>query len=213
MPDFEPMPPMDANMGGGMQMGDGGFGDGMPNQPVMDDGMGMDMPPVGNEPNQFDTNFDAGVEADENSDPKKFIQQLTGKLSQSLRNYNQSLPQPDADLDKYVAGMIVKQATDGLSQEDRKEILDKVNNDDVDEQPAEEPQQDGGDMTPMPQDNMGGMPPMGNGQPMESFNRRGKRRVNELTIQPGQQDDDTPKVKKAATGSGYRRKPFSAPQF
>lgn len=78
---------------------------------------------------QFDADFDAGVEANEESDPKKFIQQLTGKLSQSLRKYNEGLPQADADLNKYVAGMIVKQCIEGLPQEDVQEILDKVNND------------------------------------------------------------------------------------
>lgn len=209
MPDFSPMPPMGGDMsdpgqGGmdmdGMAMGDGGFGDSMPNAPVMDDTMGYD-------PNQFDTNFDAGVEANEETDPKKYIQQLTGKLSQSLRKYNQSLPQPDADLDKYVAGMIVKQATDGLSQEDRTEILNKVSDENGEEQPADAQEQ-------MSQGNTGmEMPPMPEGQPMESFDRRPKQRVNELTIQPGQQDDDTQKVQKATKSGGYRRMPFSAPNF
>ena len=59
-------------------------------------------------PNQFDTNFDAGVEADEETDPKRYIQQLAGKLSQSLRSYNSELPSPDTDLNKYVMGMINK---------------------------------------------------------------------------------------------------------
>ncbi|MBP5455578.1 MAG: hypothetical protein J6Y37_03700, partial [Paludibacteraceae bacterium] len=61
--------------------------------PQMDGGM-MDEPMDG---------FDPGVEANEDEDPKKFIQQLTGKLSQSLRSYNSQLPRPDADLCKYVA--------------------------------------------------------------------------------------------------------------
>ena len=76
------------------------------------------MPPMGDEGmknnNEFDTNFDPGVEADEEQDPKKFIQQLTGKLSQSLRKYNENNGQPDVDLSKYVAGMITKQAMEGL---------------------------------------------------------------------------------------------------
>ena len=93
----------------------------MPSEPPMGGGnmgqMGGDMPPMnGNQPpmgddemnSEFDTNFDAGVDANEQEDPKKFIQQLTGKLSQSLRNYNNEQPQPDAELSKYVCGMIVK---------------------------------------------------------------------------------------------------------
>lgn len=79
--------------------------------------------------NEYDSNFDAGVDADENNDPKRYIQQLTGKLSQSLRKYQEELPTPDSDLDKYVAGMILKQTTNGLNDEDTKEILGKMNGD------------------------------------------------------------------------------------
>ena len=63
----------------------GGFGQ-------QDDGQmpPMDMNNMGDN-NEFDTNFDPGVEADEEQDPKKFIQQLTGKLSQSLRKYNENI--------------------------------------------------------------------------------------------------------------------------
>lgn len=91
--------------------------------------------PNGEEQNPYDTDFDAGIDTDEETDPKRYIQQLTGKLSQSLRKYQEDLPTPDADLDKYVAGMILKQATEGLDDEDTKEILKKMNNedDDVDE--------------------------------------------------------------------------------
>lgn len=77
-------------------------------------------------PDEFDSDFDAGVEADEKEDPKKYIQQLCGKLSQSLRNYNNEQPQPDTELNKYVAGMINNAASEGLSPEDVKEIIDKI---------------------------------------------------------------------------------------
>lgn len=109
--------------------------------PVMDDQFDNDeelnnFPPmdgdnqVGMEDeNEYDSNFDAGVDADEDNDPKRYIQQLTGKLSQSLRKYQEELPTPDSDLDKYVAGMILKQTTNGLNDEDTKEILGKINGD------------------------------------------------------------------------------------
>ncbi len=48
-----------------------------------------------------DEPFDAGVEADEESDPKTFIQQLAGKLGQSLRAYNGEQGNPDFDLEKF----------------------------------------------------------------------------------------------------------------
>ena len=102
------------------------------NDDTMDD---YDMPDdMGNNPssdmdNQFDSNFDAGIDVNEEDDPKRYIQQLTGKLSQSLRNYNNELPSPDADLNKYVAGMINKQALKGLKDNDVKDILSKINSD------------------------------------------------------------------------------------
>lgn len=166
-------PPMDGGFDGGMMDG-GGMGEGDPNMPVMDDGM----------QNPFDSNFDPGVEANEEEDPKRFIQQLTGKLSQSLLEYNKSLPQPDTDLGKYVAGMIIKQAIEGMSQEDKTDVLNKINNDEQPQEPQgdEMPQQD------MQMDNgeMGGMPPMDNsgGQQMESVERPGLERKNPDEIEP-----------------------------
>ena len=82
------------------------IGSSQPQEPMMpmgdDMGVGNEMP-MGDDPNimrpdggsEFDTNFDAGVEADEDEDPKKYIQQLTGKLSQELGKYNNELGEPD----------------------------------------------------------------------------------------------------------------------
>ena len=93
--------------------------------------LNMDDMEMSNDNNKsFDNDFDAGVEADEENNPKKYIQQLTGKLSQKLRDYNESLGETDEDLNKYVAGMIVKQATKGLNDDDKKEIISKINSDD-----------------------------------------------------------------------------------
>ena len=96
--------------------------------PDMNNGMGSDE----NEkfPSDFDTNFDAGVEADEETDPKKYIQQLTGKLSQCLNSYNNENGEPDTELGKYVLGMLIKQGTKGMEDKDRKEIIKKINTND-----------------------------------------------------------------------------------
>lgn len=75
---------------------------------------------------EFDSNFDAGVEADEDTDPKKFIQQLTGKLSQSLNTYNEENGKPDTELGKYVLGMLVTQGTKGMDEKDKKDIIKKI---------------------------------------------------------------------------------------
>lgn len=138
--------------------------------------------------NPFDSNFDAGVEADEESDPKRYIQQLTGKLSQSLRSYNSELPTPDADLNKYVAGMINKQAVDGLNDEDVKEILSKIKGDD-----EEEPDDD------------------------FSQNESVKReKINEIfneIIGSDSNDDEQYKQEKPIQNVSYKKMPFTAPKL
>ena len=183
----------------------------MAEPPVPADGMN-DMPPMDNGPmmgdggNPYDTDFDAGVEADEETDPKKYIQQLTGKLSQSLRSYNENLPQPDADLDKYVAGMIVKQAVEGLSLEDRNDILNKINSDDDNE--GDMPQDDeNGDQMPqenIPQENMG-----------ESFSRERRKKIDEIfnQVMNGNNDDEDEGYNEIKGKSSYKRKPFLSPDF
>lgn len=196
------------DMGGGMPMGGG-------SDPMMGDGMPpMDMSQA---PNQFDTNFDAGVEADENADPKRYIQQLTGKLSQSLRNYNEGQPQTDADLNKYVAGMIIKQAIDGLSPDDVQEVLDKVkSNEDIpapqDQQPEMDAQPPMGDPSQQPPMDVG----MGGQQPqqMESRNRMNSRRLVRETMTtkfPNDVDDEQPldTKNKPNKKGGYRTRPFT----
>lgn len=117
------------------------------NMPGAEPGMNNEMP-MGDEmenmdsgmPSEFDSNFDAGVEADEESDPKTYIQQLTGKLSQSLNSYNNENGEPDVELGKYVLGMLIKQGVKGMDDKDKKEIIKKINTDDTetDEMPNDE---------------------------------------------------------------------------
>ena len=82
---------------------------------------------------EFDTNFDAGVEADEDEDPKKYIQQLTGKLSQTLSTYNNENGD-DAELSKYVGKMIIKQAAKGLDDAGKKDLIKAINTTPSDEE-------------------------------------------------------------------------------
>lgn len=197
------MPPMDDTMMGGDPNGA---------MPPMDDpnAMGGDPSMMGGDMgngSEFDTNFDAGVDADEDTDPKKYIQQLTGKLSQSLRKYNSNLPQPETDLCKYVAGMILKQTTEGLTDGDKKEIIDKINGDNGDF---------GGDIPSMDNDaQMGNDPNMGGGeQPMmESINHR--KLVNEIFQELTQKRDDSRNSirPREIKNIGFRKKPFTAPQL
>lgn len=163
------------------EMGDGMMDDNMEQMPSMD--MSDDM-----EQNPFDSDFDAGVDADENTDPKKYIQQLTGKLSQTLRNYNENLPQPDVDLNKYVAGMINKQATNGLNDNDIKEIMDKLNSDE--EMSIENETND-----------------LAN----ESIDRRQK--IDELFQQLTTDDVENEIQDKPIKDISFKKKPFTSPVF
>ena len=98
------------------------------NQDGLGDEMMDNQPDMGQQnsgESEFDTNFDAGVEADEDTDPKKYIQQLTGKLSTTLNNFNNE--NEDEGLNKYVAKMIVKQATKNLDDAAKKDIIKAIN--------------------------------------------------------------------------------------
>lgn len=175
--------PMDNNLiGADAQIGDEMMDDSMEEMPTMDGSDDI-------EQNQFDTDFDAGVDADENEDPKKYIQQLTGKLSQTLRNYNENLPQPDVDLNKYVAGMINKQATNGLNDNDIKEIMDKLNSDE--KMSIEDDSED---------------------LENESINRRQK--IDELFQQLTTDDEKVNDIQdKPIKDISFRKKPFTSPVF
>ena len=75
-----------------------------------------------------DEPFDAGVEADETVDPKKFIEQLTGKLGQALRKYTEEQGQPDFDLEKFAINSLISATnTSQMDEEDKKDIIKKIN--------------------------------------------------------------------------------------
>lgn len=75
-----------------------------------------------------DEPFDAGVEADEATDPKKFIEQLTGKLGQSLRKYTEEQGQPDFDLEKFAINSLLSAThTAEMDSKDKEDIIKKVN--------------------------------------------------------------------------------------
>ena len=101
---------------------DAGFGDLDQTEPSMDEPAPADDKPFDKEP------FDAGVEADEATDPKKFIQQLTGKLGQSLRKYTEEQGQPDFELEKFAVNSLLSAThTSEMDEEDKNDIIKKVN--------------------------------------------------------------------------------------
>ena len=75
-----------------------------------------------------DQPFDAGVEADEDTDPKKFIEQLSGKIGQSLRKYTEETGQPDFELEKFAINSLLSAThTAEMDEDDKKDIIKKVN--------------------------------------------------------------------------------------
>lgn len=76
-----------------------------------------------------DEPFDAGVGASEEDDPKKFIQQLSGKLGQSLRKYTDEQGQPDLELEKFAINSVISAThTSHMDQEDKNDIISKIEN-------------------------------------------------------------------------------------
>ena len=74
-----------------------------------------------------DEPFDAEVEADEDEDPEKYIQQIAGKLGTSLRKYNDERGEPDFDLEKYAINSVISAThTSEMDEEDQKDIIRKV---------------------------------------------------------------------------------------
>lgn len=76
------------------------------------------------------TNDDMNLDNPNSSSPKNEIQKVTGKLSQLLNDFNNE--NDDSELNKYVLKMIVKQAVKGLNQDDKDDVLNSFENDDMD---------------------------------------------------------------------------------
>ena len=74
-----------------------------------------------------DTPFDAGVDADEDEDPEKYIQQLAGKLGTTLRKYSEDKGEPDFDLEKFAINSVISAThTAKMDEEDQKDIIKKI---------------------------------------------------------------------------------------
>ena len=192
--------PNDLDMGGEEQMGMQDNSQGMPEQ-------------EGEFPSDFDTNFDAGVEADEETDPKTYIQQLTGKLSQTLNTYNNDNGEPDVELGKYVLGMLIKQGVKGMDDKDKKDIIKKINTDDT--ETNEIPEGDDENETPEMSDENSEFSQQANEsktikltkkQIFESFGL-----VNNDTIEKDEKEDDS-KISKDVI-KNKKTRPFQAPKF
>ena len=147
----------------------------------------------GYEENPFDTNFDAGVEANEEEDPKHYIEQLSGKLSQTLRSYQKELVKPDTETAKYAAGMVIKAAIEGLTPKDKKDILSKLE----DNEGEAESEDDGNENLDF--------------DGLESVSRN-EMLLDEL-YQDITQNNTTQPQNDKVSHKGYRISPFTAPKI
>ncbi len=100
-----------------------------PSGEELDFGGGSEAPQAPIDDKPFDDEpFDAGVEADEETDPKKFIEQLSGKLGQSLRKYTEEQGQPDFELEKFAINSVISAThTSEMDEEDKNDIIKKIN--------------------------------------------------------------------------------------
>ena len=90
----------------------------------------LNQPPMGNE--GIDNMGNEGMEMpmDDNSmngdENTKEVQELSGKLSQKLGEINSA--NPNSDLSKYAASMVLSQALKGMDDSDAEEVKSKLNN-------------------------------------------------------------------------------------
>ena len=208
-------------MAGGMPptMGDPSMG----GDPNMGNPAGMEPmdPNAAPQDDQFGGNFDAGVEADEDTDPENYIQQLTGKLSQSLKDYDEQNP-GKLDLDKYVIGMIVKQAVKGMDEGERKKVIKKIKETPL---PSDDQMEDTSTEGVEPDPALDGQEPeAGQGetpnqeQPIQErslkITKKQARRLMESIGDRGDSDDDRRDVKYSKYVKANKRTyPFIPPQF
>lgn len=221
-----PMSPMDPNAGMGMapemQAAD-------PNA-IADAGMMPGDPSMGGG-NEYGADFDAGVEADEDTDPEKYIQQLTGKLSQVLRDFDGNNG-GNTDTDKFVLGMILKQCIKNMGEDDRRDMIKKIKETPLpgEENTEEEmdamnpgdapgesngaPAENGGFGQPeVPQGDGGQMPPMQEGRKIKMTKRQAVKLLESLNGDDDSQKDRSERKVSKDVKVNNRTKPFIAPSF
>ena len=90
----------------------------------------LNQPPMGNEGMNNMGNDGMEMPMDNNSmngdENTKEVQELSGKLSQKLGEINSA--NPNSDLSKYAASMVLSQALKGMDDSDAEEVKSKLNN-------------------------------------------------------------------------------------
>ena len=175
---------MGDEFGGGEDLG--GFGD---EEGGFGDEEGGSEKPFDDEP------FDADVDADETEDPKNYIQQLSGKLGQSLRTYEKEVGEPDFDLEKFAVNSVLSATNTGeMDTEDQKDIITKVKTSGLDNDI--EGDLEGGEPEPEPEgDAFAGTEPEVEGEPEPEGEFGVEEVINEFGGPPEDQEYDTKQVR------------------
>ena len=150
----------------------------------------------------YDLILDDGADflADEDEDPKHFIQQLTGKLSQSLNSYEDK---DDEGLYKYVGKMINRQVAKNLDDKGKKEMIRAIKSveTDSDDDLDNDLESDEYDDEQMNQEEMS-----------ESRNGFSKRQLKKLCEEFGVVDNSKP-LRDNVKATKLRKSPFSPKIF
>lgn len=197
---------------------------------VTDAGMMPDDSSMGDEKN-FGADFDAGIDADEDTDPEKYIQQLTGKLTQVLRDFDGNNG-GNTDTDKFVLGMVLKQCVKNMDEDDRRDMIKKIketplhgegnSEEEMDamnpgDAPGEsngEPAENGGFGEPETPENDGGdTPRMQEGRKFRMTKRQAVKLLESLNGDDEMQKNRSEKKVADDTKVNNRTKPFIAPSF
>lgn len=158
----------------------------IPSVAPMDNTNSQDMP-FGKE------KFDAGIDVDENADPKKYIEKLTGKLAQKLRDFNGT--ESDTDLNKFVINSLIPAAIPQMDDADTQDVIKKIN----DNNGGNEQSDDNSEFDQQSDDNLGNNSP-GNIQ-QESKDSEIEDLISEILG-----------TKKNKPKNG-RKNPFKGPEF
>ena len=193
---------------------------------IADAGMIPEDPAMGE--NEYGADFDAGVEADEDTDPEKYIQQLTGKLTQVLRDFDGNNG-GNTDTDKFVLGMVLKQCIKNMGQDDRRDMIKKIKETPLpgeenteEEMEAMNPGNAPGETNGVAPENGGfGLPdtPENDVPPVQEcrkFKMTKRQAVKLLESLNGDEDDQKDRSEKKVSNDAKvnsRTKPFIAPSF
>lgn len=141
-----------------------------------------------------DMDFEGGEDGDDETDPVKSVQKLTGKLAYKIKNLYETQQQVEDDLVKYIMNSIISSIDfQKVQPEVKDEFIDKITNPENQEQNQQPNMGQQPEQPPMEQMQP---PPQQPQQPMESFLHRLLTQLNEVECEGDDCDDEKTKKDK-----------------